>query len=96
MESKEEGEGYKKLWKNHLLMDITSYVKNNELRIHIIPSTKDEIHKFENGILYITINAPPEKGKANIRLCKYLKKLTKRGVRIKSGYHSRDKIIVFL
>lgn len=69
----------------------------NEIKVHVNPSvSKNKIVKYEEGILYVTINAPPEKGKANLELCKFLKKLTKKQVRVKSGQSSRDKIIVFL
>ncbi|MBI4441322.1 DUF167 domain-containing protein [Candidatus Woesearchaeota archaeon] len=78
-------------------MDILSYVKDNELHVHVIPgAARNDIRKVDQGIVYIALAAPPEKGKANRELCNYLKKLTKRQVRIKTGEHARNKVVVFM
>ena len=76
---------------------ISIITTKNELKVHVTPSAKkNEIIRWEESVLYVNINAHPEKGKANLELCKFLKKLTKKQARVKSGQSSRDKTIVFL
>mgnify|MGYP001502562899 CR=1 FL=1 len=54
-------------------------------------SSKNEITKEVNGVLYINIKAIPENNKANIELIKFLKKYFKKDYKIVSGFTSRKK-----
>lgn len=77
--------------------DIESYFKNNCLKIIVKPSSnKTEILGFdsEKQALKVSIAAPADKNKANIELIKFLSKLLKKRVRIKSGLASKEKIII--
>ena len=56
-------------------------------------SKKTEIVSDNDGILIITIKSPPEKGKANQELVKFLSKHFKRKVEIISGFKSKSKIL---
>jgi len=60
-------------------------------------SNTNEIIGFdeERKLYRVTIKAPAEKGKANKELIKFFSKLTKRQVRIVSGFSSREKILKF-
>jgi len=54
------------------------------------------IKERKDGVLRMDVAAPPEKGKANKELVKYLAKLLgvpKSGVRVRSGERSRDKVV---
>lgn len=59
-------------------------------------SPKSGIAGFdENKQAYkINIKAPPEKGKANLEVIKFFKKLTKKNVKILSGLKSREKTLL--
>jgi uncharacterized protein (TIGR00251 family) len=77
-------------------MDITKYIQNNKLNIFIKPnSSKSQILGFDSNkkALKIAVKAPPEKGKANQELIKFLSKLLKKKIRIVKGLKSREKII---
>lgn len=70
----------------------------NEKRINVIvkpSSPKSEMLGFDvNRKAYrINIKAPPDKGKANIELVKFLSKTLKKKVRIVSGLSSKEKIV---
>ncbi len=78
---------------------IDDYIKNNKLKVIVKPnSIKTEILGYDNEkhALKIAIAAQPEDNKANIELIRFLKKLTKKDVRIKTGLRGREKIIEFL
>lgn len=74
-------------------------IKENKLILHlrIIPSSsKNEIKEKINGRLKIKIKAPPEKGKANKELIKFLSKLLKikkNEIEIIKGKTSQDKTL---
>jgi len=59
------------------------------------PSSKNEILDFDEGrqAFRIAIKAPPEDGKANKELLRFLKKETGRTAEIVSGHTSRKKLI---
>ena len=65
------------------------------IAVYIQPgASKDKIVGFVNGSLKISIKAPPEDGKANSYLVKYLAKsfgVAKSGVDIIAGKNSRHK-----
>jgi uncharacterized protein (TIGR00251 family) len=67
-----------------------------KLKIKVKPSSnKNKIVKMEDGTFKIWVKSPPEKGKANKELQKYLKKVTGIPVKITSGLTSENKTIEF-
>ena len=75
---------------------IEKYIKNNSLKIIVKPSSpKNEIIFFDKNkqSLKIAVKAPPEKGKANQELIKFISKLLQRKVEIVKGLTSREKIL---
>jgi uncharacterized protein YggU (UPF0235/DUF167 family) len=45
--------------------------------------------------LHVAVAAQPEDGKANAELERFLTKLTRRKAKVKSGFASREKVVVF-
>jgi len=77
-------------------MDIEKYIKNNILKVIIKPSaSKNEILSYDENkqSLRISIKAPPEKGKANVELIKFISKLLKKKVEIIKGIKNREKLL---
>lgn len=77
-------------------MDISSFIKNNSLKIIVKPnSKKSEILGYDESkqALRVAIAAPAEDNKANIEIIKFFKKLTKKNVRIKIGLQSKNKVL---
>ena len=77
-------------------MDINKYIEKNTLKIIVKPnSSKNKILNYnkEKKALKIAIKAHPEKGLANKELIKFLSKLLKKKIEIKSGKTSKQKII---
>ena len=67
-----------------------------KLKIKVKPgANNNKVEKMGNGEFKIWIKEPPEKGKANKELIKYLKKITGIKISIVSGESSREKIIEF-
>jgi len=78
-------------------MNISKYITKNMLKVYVKPnSNKTEILGYDESrkAVKIVINAPPEENKANIELVKFLHKLLKKKVSIKSGLRSREKILL--
>ncbi len=78
---------------------IEQYLKNNCLKIIVKPnSSSNEILGFdsEKQALKISIAAPADKNKANLELIKFLSKLLKKKVRIKTGLKSKEKIVCII
>jgi uncharacterized protein (TIGR00251 family) len=48
-----------------------------------------------SGVLSVDVAAQPEDNKANIALLKFLKRLTKKDVRLVSGATSKNKVVEF-
>ncbi len=64
------------------------------LQVKVKPNAREsKIISEESGKLVVAIAAPPEKGKANLELTKFLSKKLKKQVRIVSGFGSSSKII---
>lgn len=65
------------------------------LRVKVTPnSARNSLEGFEDGLLKVRIKAPPDKGKANEELIRFLAKtfhLSKSQIRIVSGHASRLK-----
>lgn len=67
------------------------------LQVKVKPNArKSEILSEEGNNLVVAIAAPPEKGKANLELTKFLSKKLKKQVRIISGFGSHTKILEVL
>lgn len=78
-------------------MDVTQWIKDDKLRVFIKPKAKaTEIQSYnqEKQALVIAVKAVPEKGAANKELVKFLTKLLKKRVMIKSGLTSKSKILL--
>ncbi len=56
-------------------------------------SPKNEIINIKDNEYKINIKAPPQEGKANRELIKFLKKYFNKSVRIITGLKSREKIV---
>ncbi len=63
------------------------------LKVKVIPNSKKEEIKEENGILKIHLTSVPEKNKANTGLVKFFKKRFGLNVEIVSGKKSREKVL---
>lgn len=71
-------------------------ISNARLRIKVKPNArKSAVLKIEDGILHLAIAAPPEDGRANAEVERFLTKLTGRKAVIKSGFTSKEKLILF-
>jgi hypothetical protein len=67
------------------------------LQVKVKPNArKSEILSEEGNTMVVAIAAPPEKGKANAELAKFLSKKLKKQVRIVSGFGSHTKILEIL
>ena len=55
-------------------MNINNYIKNNLLKIKVIPNSKQIKLKEENNQLKLYLKATPEKNKANRELIKFTKR----------------------
>ncbi|MFH1173698.1 MAG: DUF167 domain-containing protein [archaeon] len=58
------------------------------------PKTKITAYDESSNTLFLDVHAPPERGKANAELQKYLRKEIGKQVTIKSGLTSKRKLIV--
>ncbi len=64
------------------------------LQVKVKPNArKTEMLLQEGDVMVVAVAAPPEKGKANQELVKFLSKKLKKQVRIVSGFGSSSKII---
>lgn len=67
------------------------------IKISVRPnSPRNEISEGPDGILKLRIKAPPEEGKANAEICRFLAKALKLppgSVSLKTGHSSKLKII---
>ena len=65
------------------------------LRIKVIPKASRNRVLIREGEVVVYVTAPPEKGKANKKVLKLLKRLTGVNVKMVSGEKSSGKIITF-
>ena len=77
-------------------MDIHNYIKNNLLKIKVIPNASRTELKEINNQLKFYLQAVPEKGKANQAIIKFFKKEYNLKVEIKSGSKSREKVLTVI
>ena len=71
---------------------------NTRLAVHVKPNAKKtELIAFDpiTQTLKAAIKAPPENGKANAELERFLSKLTKKSVVVIAGKTSKRKIVAF-
>jgi uncharacterized protein (TIGR00251 family) len=74
--------------------NISSAISNNHVRVRVKPNArKTMMTKIEQGILFLDIRAPPEDGKANAEVERYLTKLLGRKAVIKTGFASKEKLV---
>ena len=70
------------------------------LRIHVVPgASRDRIAGLHGEALKITLQAPPERGRANARLLRLLAKRLRirvSDVRLERGETSREKTVLLL
>jgi len=74
-------------------MNINNHIKNNLLKLKVVPNSKKSQLIEENGLLKLYLKAVPDKNKANRELIKCFKKEFKLNVEIKSGMKSREKVL---
>lgn len=73
---------------------VLALVNNQRIAVRVKPNArKSAVLKIEDGILHLAIAAPPEDGKANTEVERFLTKLLKRKAVIKSGFTSKDKSV---
>jgi len=59
-------------------------------------SSQNKVTRFEDGVVYVKITAPPVKGKANQELIKYLSSIlgiSKSSINIEKGETSKRKLV---
>lgn len=77
-------------------INLEQYIINNKFHVFIKPKARaTEIlgYNKEKQAMIIAVKAVPEKGEANKELVKFLTKLLRRKVIIKSGLTSRSKVM---
>ena len=66
------------------------------MKIRVHPgSSKEKIEKIRDNEYEIWVKEKPVGNKANLKLIKLLKRYFRKNIKIKSGFNSRNKIIVF-
>jgi len=78
------------------MADLKDYISDNRLHVAVRPnSKKTEIVGFddEKGLVKINLKAPPEKGKANLELVRFLTRELKKKITVVSGLRSKSKTI---
>lgn len=77
-------------------MNLADYVVNDKLNVVVKPNSKKTViigYDESKKAVKIAIAAPAEDNKANIELIKFVSKLLKRKVKIKTGLTSREKLL---
>ncbi len=79
------------------IIDLRRHGEELRLRIRVRPGAgRTCVKEVRDGILRMDVAVPPEKGKANVNLRKYLAKLLRipgSGITVCSGERSRDKVV---
>jgi uncharacterized protein (TIGR00251 family) len=78
------------------LINPSSYIINGFLKVAVKPGKKEtKILRYDpdKEALVVEIGAQAQDNKANIELVKYLSKMLKRNVEIKSGHTSKQKVL---
>lgn len=75
------------------MIGIAKFLKNNILKIKVVPnSQREELIETESG-LKLYLKAAPEKGKANQEVIKFFKKEFGLRASIEKGEKSREKVL---
>jgi len=75
----------------------SDYVRNGSLRIIVKPGKKKNYvlgYDYEKQALIVEIKVRAQNNRANKEVVKYLSKLLKKRVRIKTGFTSKEKQLV--
>ncbi|MBW2991539.1 DUF167 domain-containing protein [Candidatus Woesearchaeota archaeon] len=78
------------------MINPSDYVRDAYLKIIVKPNKKKNYvlgYDYEKKALIVEIAAPAEQNKANKEVTKFLSKLMKKRVRIKSGHTSKEKLL---
>jgi uncharacterized protein len=74
---------------------IAHCIRGEKLRVRVRPSSQvSELLAVDDGVPVLAIAAPPEDGKANREVERFLSRTLKRQVHVKSGFTSREKVVV--
>ncbi len=78
-------------------VDIKSWIEGKKaIEIKVKPNSKKTIAiEIKDDVLQLAISAPPEDGKANAEVERYLSKLSGRKATIKRGHTGKDKLVQF-
>lgn len=76
---------------------MTATAFNGRVNVKVRPgSSVTKIVKVVESVLHIDVAAQPEDDKANIELLKFLRRESKKGVRLVRGKTSRNKVVEFI
>lgn len=79
------------------MIDPADYITDNSLKVLVKPGKKNNYvlgYDYEKKVLVVEIKAPAQDNKANKELVKFLSKLLKKRVKIKSGHTSKIKTLL--
>ncbi|HHE36795.1 MAG TPA: DUF167 domain-containing protein [Candidatus Woesearchaeota archaeon] len=79
------------------MINPSEYVINNSLRILVKPGKKRNCvlgYDYKKKALLIEVKAPPHNNEANKEVVRFLSKLLRRKIRIKSGHTAKLKTLV--
>jgi len=80
-------------------MNLDDYISDNKLSIIVKANSSQNIvtgYDENRKAVKVSIKEPAENNKANIEIIKYFKKLTKKDVKIISGFTSKKKLLKFI
>ena len=67
-----------------------------ELNVIFHPNArKTAIREIRDGVVHLDVAAPPEDGKANAEIERFLSKLAGKKAKIKSGFSGKEKLVQF-
>lgn len=73
-------------------MNLPSAIRNGFLTVKASPNAKKtRITKIEDGVVHLAVKAPPEEGKANAEIERFLRKELGHPVRITAGKTRKTK-----
>jgi uncharacterized protein (TIGR00251 family) len=79
------------------MIDINKHIREGSIKVFVKPGKKKtKIISFDDvkKALIIEVGAPAEDNKANVELVKFLSRQLKKRLIIKSGFTSKEKIIL--
>ena len=78
-------------------MNVDDYIISNRLKIIVRPnSSENKIIGYDESRKAVKVNiaAKPEENKANMEVIKFFSRLLKKRVKIKSGFISKEKLLL--